>query len=158
MINKPLRLGAAAALLALSLLTGCVTSRNAPDHPDDAALLKSQADAWDQAIIRKDRAAIEANMADDFRQIDAYANVANKATFLEEITDKALTINPYGVEDFDVRIYGDVALLAGRTQMSGSYDGKPFTSHYRYTDVYVRRNGRWQVVNVQITKVPPPAQ
>lgn len=58
------------------------------------------------------------------------------------------------VEDFDVRLYGDVALLSGRTRMTGSYDGKAFASHYRYIDVYVRRQGVWKIVSVQITKMP----
>jgi len=87
---------------------------------DTVELLTRQADLWDKAIVRRDRAAID----------------------------------PYTVEDFEVRIYGDVALLSGRTNMTGRYEGKPFTSHYRYIDIYVRRNGAWTIVSVQITKIP----
>ena len=32
-------------------------------------------------------------------------------------------------------------------------DRKPFTSHYRYIDIYARRNGRWQIVSVRITRL-----
>jgi heat shock protein HslJ len=42
------------------------------------AQLSAQADAWDKAIVRKDRAAIEANMAEDFRQIDGRGSVETK--------------------------------------------------------------------------------
>ncbi|MFO1340532.1 MAG: nuclear transport factor 2 family protein [Burkholderiaceae bacterium] len=125
---------------------------------DSAATVRSltaQADAWDAAIVRKDRAAVEANMADDFRQIDGDGDVEDKASFLEGILSPKLVIHPYTVEDFDVRLYGDVALLSGRTRITGAYDGKPWSSHYRYVDVYARRNGRWQVVNVQISRVKP---
>lgn len=116
--------------------------------------LARQADAWDQAIIRKDRAAIAENMAEDFRQISARGDVAGKAAFLDAITSPKLVINPYGVEDMDIRFYGDsVALVSGRTRMTGSYDGKPFGSHYRYIDVYVRKEGKWRVSSVQITPV-----
>lgn len=117
------------------------------------ALLTRTADDWDKAIVRKDRAAIEANMADDFRQIGGAGNVETKASFVEGLMSPALEIDPYTVEDFDVRLYGDVALLSGRTDMTGRYDGKPFTSHYRYIDVYVRRQGVWKVVSVQISKI-----
>jgi len=117
--------------------------------------LKRQADLWDQAIIRKDRAAIEANMADDFRQIDGSGNVETKSSFVEGLMFPELEIDPYTVEDFEVRVYGDVALLSGRTQMPGRYAGEPFSSHYRYIDVYVRRNGEWRVVSVQIFKIAP---
>jgi ketosteroid isomerase-like protein len=53
-----------------------------------------------------------------------------------------------------VRLYGDVALLAGRTRMTGRYQGKTFSSHYRYIDIYVKRGGAWQIVSVQISKIP----
>ena len=69
--------------------------------------------------------------------------------------DAKLTIDPYTVEDFDVRLFGDVALLSGRTRMTGRFDGKPFTSHYRYIDIYVKRNGAWKIVSVQITRMAP---
>jgi ketosteroid isomerase-like protein len=134
------------ALLALSPAWGGASS--------DATLvaaLKQQSDAWDRAIITKDRAAIAANMAEDFRDIDRHGNVAGKAQFLADLTDPQLTIDPYTVENFDVRIYGDVALLSGTTRMTGSYQGKPFKSHYRYIDMYVKRGGRWQVASVQIS-------
>ncbi len=115
--------------------------------------LVQQADAWDKAIVRKDAAAIAANMAEDFRQISARGDVAGKAAFLEAITSPKLVINPYAVEDMDVRFYGDVALVSGRTRMTGSWDGKPFGSHYRYVDVYVRKDGQWRVASVQITEI-----
>ena len=38
--------------------------------------------------------------------------------------------------------------------MTGSYAGKPFRSHYRYVDTYVRRDGRWRIVGVQISRIP----
>jgi ketosteroid isomerase-like protein len=119
------------------------------------AALTAQADAWDKAIVRKERAAVESNMAEDFRQIDGFGNFETKASFVEGIVSDNLTIDPYTVEDFEVRLYGDVALLSGRTRMTGRYDGEDFTSHYRYIDTYVRRDGAWKVVSVQITKLPP---
>ncbi len=118
-----------------------------------AEQLVQQADAWDKAIIRKDAAAIAANMSEDFRQISARGDVAGKAAFLEAITSPRLVINPYAVEDMDVRFYGEVALVSGRTRMTGSWDGKPFGSHYRYVDVYVRKDGQWRVASVQITEI-----
>ena len=92
--------------------------------------------------MRKDRQAIEANMAEDFRQIDGAGNVETKASFVADLVSPDLTIDPYTVEDFDVRLYGDVALLCGRTRMTGTYQGKPFTSHYRYIDIYVDGTAR----------------
>lgn len=152
------RIAVIVALGAAWLLQAC-TAPSPAAGADRAALvaaLKSQADAWDRAIVRKDRAAIEANMADDFRQIGSRGEVENKASFVDDLMSPALQIDPYAVEDFDVRVYGDVALLSGRTRMTGRYEGKPFSTHYRYIDVYVRdASGRWRIVSVQTTHVAP---
>ncbi|WP_342114325.1 nuclear transport factor 2 family protein [Pseudoduganella sp. OTU4001] len=137
------------AIIATSLTLGAMSAFAV----SPAEKLAQQADAWDKAIINKDRAAIAANMAEDFRQISGTGGVAGKAAFLEFITSPKLVIHPYGVEDLDVRFYGEVALVSGRTRMTGSYDGKPFSSHYRYVDVYVRKDGQWRVASVQITPV-----
>jgi ketosteroid isomerase-like protein len=122
----------------------------------DRAILKRLSDSWDAAIVRKDQAAVAGNMAEDFRQIDGYGNLETKKSFVAGIIDAKLTINPYTVEEFEVRLYGDTALLSGRTHMTGTYDGKPFESNYRYIDIYVRRDGQWKIVSVQITRLPPP--
>ena len=118
------------------------------------AKLTAQADRWDKAIIRKDRAAIEANMADDFRHIDGSGNIDTKASFIKGVMAADLVIDPYVVEDFDVRVYGDAALLSGTTRMTGRSEGVPFKSHYRYIDIYVRFGEQWKVVSVQISKMP----
>ena len=148
----------AAAISATSLVVLVACSFTVPATQEtqsvDIAQLTRQADAWDKAIVRKDKATIEANMAEDFRNIDGDADIATKESFVTGLVDPKLAINPYAVDDFDVRLYGDVALLSGRTRMTGSYDGKAFASHYRYIDIYVRRNGSWKITSVQITKVP----
>jgi ketosteroid isomerase-like protein len=142
------------AVLALTLVAlPSTAATHASDTKAVVAALTAQADAWDKAIVRKDRAAVEANMADDFRSIDGAGTVETKPAFVAGLMDAKLTIDPYTVEDFDVRLFGDVALLSGRTRMTGTFDGKPFTSHYRYIDIYAKRNGRWQIVSVQITRL-----
>jgi ketosteroid isomerase-like protein len=140
------------------LMVGLLLAPPAADaqQSGDAALattLKAQADAWDVAIVRKDRRAIAANMSDSFVQIDSDGNAADKAKFLTEITADDLTIQPYTVEDFKIRFYGDAAIINGRTLMRGTYEGEPFASHYRFTDVYVKESGGWRVVNIQTTRI-----
>lgn len=137
------------------LLAQFVTLAAARENPETvAAVLTLQAAAWDSAIVRKDIAAIAGNMTEDFRQIRWNGDVVDKTTFLRDITVPDLVIDPYTVEEFSVRVYGDVALLCGRTRMTGRYGAAGFQTHYRYIDVYVRREGTWKVCSVQITKIP----
>lgn len=142
------------ALLALALQACAPLGVGPAEDAPVVAHLKRLSDDWDRAIVRKDRGAIAANMADDFRHIGG-DGVEGKDAFVKDLTADDLTIDPYTVEDFEVRLYGDVALLSGRTRMTGRSEGKPFTSHYRYIDIYVRRDGVWKIVSVQTTKIPP---
>lgn len=146
-----------ATALLVFWLAGCASTDNAADasrFANTTQQLKRQADAWDQAIVRKDLAAIEGNMADDFRQIAGNGGIQTRASFVAGLMSPKLTIHPYMVEDFEVRQYGDVALLSGKTRMTGTYDGQAFASHYRYIDVYVRTQGAWKITSVQITNLP----
>ena len=145
-------------LCAAALTLGAGLAR--ADDAADVKTLSQLSDAWDKAIVAKNRKAIADNMAEDFRMIDGQGNVENKQQFVDGILDAKLTIDPYTVEEFDVRLLGDTALLSGRTRMTGKHDGQPFESNYRYIDIYVRRNGVWKIVSVQITRLPakPPAQ
>jgi ketosteroid isomerase-like protein len=163
----PLSLSCLSCLCVLIGMAGCAqvpepqplpqSQSAAPDAAQDRIQLQRQAAAWDAAIVRKDRAAIEANMAPDFRQIDARGTVEDFRHFVDGLLDPRLTIDPYPVEEFEIRLLGaDVALLSGRTAMTGRFDGKPWRTQYRYIDVYQRRQGRWQVLSVQISPLPEP--
>ena len=154
-LRTPLKMVARLARLYIHLwvLQACAaimgTGETTKSIVDD---LTRQADAWDAAIQGKDWAAMSANMANDFRHIRANGDVSDRAAFLAFIMSPRLDIDPYQAEDFDVRLFGeDVALVSGRTRMTGTFDGAPFKSHYRYVDVYARIKGKWKVVNVQIT-------
>lgn len=149
-------------LLLVALASGCARDSHAAkdngaalaDTASVVAELTRLSDAWDKAIVRKDTAAIADNMSSDFRQIASNGDIADKATFVRNITAADVVIDPYTVEDFEVRVYGDVALLSGRTRMTGREGGVAFTTHYRYIDVYVRTNGTWKVCSVQTTRLP----
>lgn len=138
----------ALASLVLSLAATTAAAKN-----DVHASLKAQADAWDAAIIKKDREAIAKNMSETFFQIGSDGKTADKTQFLENIMSPDLVIAPYTVEDFRIRTYGNTALINGVTDMHGTYEGKPFRIHYRYTDTYVKEGEAWRVVNVQTTRI-----
>lgn len=134
------------------LLAACATSRG-PAAEREHERVGQHVEAWDQAIVAKDRAAVAANMSDDFVQIDSYGRRSDKAAFLDGILSPDLRIDPYTVEDLQIRLYGATAVVNGATDMTGSYRGKPFRTHYRFTDTYVKQDGVWRVVNVQTTEI-----
>lgn len=50
----------------------------------------------------------------------------------------------YEASELDVRIYGDAAVVIGRGRCSGSFDGEDFTSGDRFTDGFIRQDGKWR--------------
>ncbi len=142
------------AIAVVLILLAC-SAATAADRPDDDTQLRAQAATWDRDIVRKDRSGVERNLHARFFQIDGEGGRHARAEFIGMLLDPKLEIDPYEVPDLEVRRYGDMAQLTGTTHMTGRYDGKPFTSDYRYIDTYVREHGRWSVVSVQITRLAP---
>ena len=138
--------------IVASFVTGCAATSPANDGAA-TQLLTAQADAWDKAIVAKNPTAVAANVAPDFAQIESGGAVIGRDEFIKDLLDPALRIDPYKVEDFGVRVYGDTALLTGRIRMTGVSEGKPFVSHFRYIDIYVKRDGAWRVVSIQVTRM-----
>lgn len=134
------------------------TQREASDSNRQAVAeqLKRQAIAWDLALVAKQRGAVLANMGEDFLHIGSNGQLSDRSAFIESIFSPNLTMQPYDMEDLQVRLFGDTAILTGTTTMQGRWKGKPFASHYRFSDTYVLRDGKWKVVHIQITDLPEP--
>jgi ketosteroid isomerase-like protein len=56
------------------------------------------------------------------------------------------------IDDVLVRVFGDSAVVTGRT-VASSGGAKPETVTLRFTDVFVRRGSRWEVVASHATQV-----
>jgi len=55
------------------------------------------------------------------------------------------------VTDMVVRLYGSTAVVTARADVRGKELGEEFSGPYRFTRVWVRRNGHWQTVSYQAT-------
>jgi ketosteroid isomerase-like protein len=60
------------------------------------------------------------------------------------------------IDDVKVRQYGETAVATGRTEAKGSYRGLSASVVLRFTDVFVRRDGRWQAVASHASLLPNP--
>jgi len=56
--------------------------------------------------------------------------------------------------DVEVRLYGETALVIGRASMKATFRGQNVGGEFRYTDVWVKRQGAWQNVASQATLLP----
>ena len=105
--------------------------------------------------VQKSMGALEAVTADDYVQIDWVGKVLDKAATLERI--KSSDMQSHALEDLNIRVYGNTAIVVGTAIRKGVTGDKDISGTFRYTRVYVNRDGRWQVVHFQQTRVAPPA-
>lgn len=105
-----------------------------------------------EAIVKNDPEAIERFVADDWIIIDPDGRLIDKERFLEVIQSGELTHEMMDSSDSRVRIYGDSAVLTALTRTKGTFRGQEFSTQERATDVFVKRDGRWQCVLSQLTR------
>ena len=113
---------------------------------------------WDTAIVARDIPVLDDILNDDFQFIDSAGNVHSKAEILEGIKSSKATTEPFETEDVQVRVYGTTAILTGRFTQRVIYEGKTYTGQFRYTDVYVKREGSWRAVSAHASRIPEKEQ
>jgi ketosteroid isomerase-like protein len=105
-----------------------------------------------QAIVGNDVEGIARIVADEWIIIDPNGEIVDRTRFFEVIKSGALTHEMMESENFRVRVYGDSAVVAGLTHTKGKFMGQEFTTQERATDVFVKRDGRWQCVLTHLTR------
>ena len=114
-------------------------------------LLKLE-NAFAEAIVNNDLAGIGRLVADDWIIIDPNGEIVDRTRFFEVIKSGALTHDTMESEDFRVRVYGDSAVVTGITRTKGRFMGQEFSTQERATDVFVKRDRRWQCVLTHLTR------
>ena len=107
-----------------------------------------------QALLRADTTALSRLVADEFIEISRLGQLRTKADNIRDIASGELKLASVKYDSLTVRIYGDVAVLRGIADNTGTFRGFPFSGKIRYTRVFVRRGGRWQAVAMQQTSLP----
>ena len=110
--------------------------------------------AFAEAIVKNDVEGIRRLVTDDWIIIDPNGEIVDRARFFEIIKSGVLTHDMMESEDFRVRVYGDSAVVIGVTRTKGKFMGQEFSTRERATDVFVKRDGRWQCVLTHLTRLP----
>ena len=91
-------------------------------------------------------------LAEDFARPMANGQIWSKAEQIAWLRDRPPVPGPTGrVERLDTRFYGEVAVATGIATIVGP-EGRELDRNM-FTDVYVKRDGRWQMVSAQRTQV-----
>jgi len=140
-------------IAASSLALGQTLRRNANRDSIAEQVVKQLENELINAQMRADTTVFGRILADDFTGTNAFGTVANKAEVLNLYKAGSIKRELVNLDDVNVRIYGDTAVVTGRATLKGQFTGQDTSGKFRYTRVYVKRNGRWQVVAWQATRI-----
>jgi ketosteroid isomerase-like protein len=124
----------------------------AQDVKSDQEILIEMERAWDAAFHRQDAKFIETLLADEFIATYGDGTRGDKAKELSLATDTSQQVDSSRLDEFIVKTFGNTAVVWFTQHLVGPVKGKPTEVTYRYVDVWVIRNGRWQAVASQSTR------
>jgi ketosteroid isomerase-like protein len=122
----------------------------------DADLIWYLEQDWNNALMKRDKAWFEKNYASDFSSVSSTS--ANLVGKMQEISD---IVNDKGLElaetsDMNIRVEGNMAVVTGIFRTKGKDEkGAAYDRRTRYTDTWIKRDGRWQAWASQGTVIPP---
>lgn len=108
---------------------------------------------WNDALVKHDWAFIDQILGDDYLTTDSDGIVATKAQEMVILKTEEEAVTSVVADDFNVRVYGDTAVVAYRWTYNGQQRGKASAGRERYTDTWVRRGGKWQCVAAHASRI-----
>jgi ketosteroid isomerase-like protein len=133
------------------------TSHDSPLHlpPASADAAQAAEDRFFHALVAGDVEQLTDVLAADFAIVDVMSGALTQRTaFLEAFRGAHLVFSRVDVVERYTRIHGGVAIIVGRTEMAGAYDGNGFAASSRYTHVIVLgADGQWRLETAQGTRI-----
>lgn len=125
------------------------------DKASVEAKIKELGELWGKAIMAKDPMVLDPIVADDFVGTSSKGKTHTKKEMFAEMKKDTDTYTSATDADVKVHVFSnDVAVATGSSTEKGKGDnGKEFNRKYQWTDTWVQRGGKWQVVASQSTLV-----
>jgi Domain of unknown function (DUF4440) len=115
------------------------------------AMLKTD-ERFNQAVLAKDGSALEQILADKLSWV-ARGDRLNKKQVIADIQTQNLHFKSLSHDDLDVKMFSDLAVVTGHSTSVLEYKGKLFTTPRLFTTVYLKLDGRWQMIAHQVSNV-----
>ena len=111
----------------------------------EGAIMQLERD-WVSAIVNKDAATLERLLADDFAGTSPSAHTYTKKMAIDDLTTGVYTVQSMTMDEVSVNTYGNTAVAFASQDEKSRYGNADISGHYHYTNVWVKKDGRWQAV------------
>ena len=106
------------------------------------------------AMAQKDLATLNELIADDLVYTHSSARLDTKQSLIGNMESGSTVYTSVVPSDVKAQDLGDSVVLTGSCRISVNSGGNAMSFGVRFTDVYARRNGKWQMVTWQSTRTP----
>lgn len=120
-----------------------------PNQPSESAAvaeLSRLEKIWNEAYVHADADALITLCADDLVVTMSDMKVLNKDESLAILRSGRVKFQRYETSDLRIRVYDTSAVVTGLLQRTRLAQGKETKDEWRFTKVYIRTAGKWQVV------------
>lgn len=110
-----------------------------------------------RSLVDADMETAERLHAEDFQLINPLGGTVSKQRYLKLVASGEVDYLEWEPEEVEVKLYGEAAVLRYRARLRIVVRGAPDapTGSFWHTDLYEKRDGRWQVVWSQATQIQP---
>ena len=108
---------------------------------------------WADALVKGDVTTWSRCVADDWVGTTPEGNMVTKAGAYADLKAGLVVRELFRLDDLKVRVYGDMAIVFGLETEKSKIHGKDMSGRYRFTDVFMKRDGRWQAVASHLSSV-----
>ena len=130
-----------------ALLLALLLAVNVQDT-DERALLRLE-DDWASALVKRDGVTFERLLADGFVYTEN-DQIMDRRAVLNSVVGGSDTVAAAHNDSMVVHRFGSVtAVVTGWLVVAGRGPSGEFQRRYRFTDTWVKRGGRWQIVAAQ---------
>jgi hypothetical protein len=134
-----------------SVILGVCASDAVAQNTVAEELVQIESD-WCRADIEADTAFFRRVLADEYTGVGSRGGKDTKYSYIASLPGSLGSLTACKDDDLQVRVYGDVAVVTGVATVSGVRGGIAYANRrVLFTNVYVRRDGRWQSVASQGT-------
>jgi ketosteroid isomerase-like protein len=109
-----------------------------------------------EAVVKADVAVLDRVLHEDYVHHRPRGMVEDRAQYLENRKARRVDFESLVPDEIKVRVYGDTAIVTGRSTAKGKDQYGKMDEQRRCTRVLVRRDGRWQFVLYQGTPILKP--
>lgn len=134
------------------------STRPNPDRvgmTDEESVL-SAFDAFTDALKACDIDTLDRLLAPDYRSYNLRGHLEGRDVVLDAYTPGVTKLEAWETDEIRVEIFPKVGIITGKGFLSGSSTGQPWSHHLRFMDVWVEREGRWQLLLSQATPMEEP--